>query len=66
MEGSHGKGQFLRGCVHTLGLCLWFTAVPHITLADTTAPGFTTPIFIMVGAVLVLGERLRWSAGSPR
>ena len=54
------KGQFLRGGVHTLGLCLWFTAVPHITLADTTALGFTTPIFIMVGAVLVLGERLRW------
>lgn len=54
------KGQFLRGGVHTLGLCLWFTAVPHITLADTTALGFTTPIFIMVGAVLVLRERLHW------
>jgi drug/metabolite transporter (DMT)-like permease len=54
------RGQFLRGGVHTLGLCFWFTAVPYITLADTTALGFTTPIFIMVGAVLVLGERLRW------
>ena len=54
------KGQFMRGGVHTLGLCLWFLAVPHVTLADTTALGFTTPIFIMIGAVLVLGERLRW------
>lgn len=54
------KGQFMRGAVHTLGLCLWFVAVPHITLADTTALGFTTPIFIMIGAVLVLRERLRW------
>ncbi len=54
------RGQFLRGGVHTLGLCLWFVAVPHITLADTTALGFTTPIFIMIGAILVLGERLRW------
>ncbi len=54
------RGQFLRGGVHTLGLCLWFVAIPHISLADTTALGFTTPIFIMVGAVLVLGERLRW------
>jgi drug/metabolite transporter (DMT)-like permease len=53
-------GQFMRGGVHTLGLCLWFIAVPHITLADTTALGFTTPIFIMVGAVLVLRERLQW------
>jgi drug/metabolite transporter (DMT)-like permease len=54
------SGQFLRGGVHTLGLCLWFYAIPHISLADTTALGFTTPIFIMVGAVLVLRERLRW------
>jgi drug/metabolite transporter (DMT)-like permease len=54
------SGQFLRGGVHTLGLCLWFIAIPHISLADTTALGFTTPIFIMVGAMLVLRERPRW------
>lgn len=54
------KGQFLRGAVHTIGLGLWFIAIPHITLADTTALSFTTPIFIMIGAVLVFRERLRW------
>jgi drug/metabolite transporter (DMT)-like permease len=54
------RGQFGRGAVHTLGLCLWFTAIPHITLADTTAIGFTTPIFIMLGAVLVFREPMRW------
>lgn len=54
------KGQFVRGAVHTLGLCLWFVAVPHVTLADTTALGFTTPIFIMIGAVLAFRERLHW------
>jgi drug/metabolite transporter (DMT)-like permease len=48
------RGQFLRGGVHTFGLCLWFLAIPHITLADTTAIGFTTPLFIMLGAWLVL------------
>lgn len=53
-------GQFARGAVHTLGLCLWFIAVPHITLADTTAIGFTTPIFIMLGAALLLREAMRW------
>ena len=53
-------GQFTRGAVHTAGLCLWFIAVPHITLADTTAIGFTTPIFIMIGAVLLFKERMRW------
>lgn len=54
------RGQFTRGAVHTLGLTLWFIAIPHITLADTTAIGFTTPIFIMLGAVLVFHESMRW------
>lgn len=53
-------GQFGRGAVHTLGLCLWFVAIPHITLADTTAIGFTGPIFIMLGAVLLFKEPMRW------
>jgi drug/metabolite transporter (DMT)-like permease len=53
-------GQFTRGFVHTVGLCIWFVAVPHITLADTTAIGFTGPIFIMLGAVLVFKEPMRW------
>jgi drug/metabolite transporter (DMT)-like permease len=53
-------GQFLRGGVHTFGLVLWFMAVPHITLADTTAISFTTPIFIMLGAVWLFKEPLRW------
>ncbi len=54
------KGQFLRGAVHTVGLLVWFGAIPHITLADTTAIGFTTPIFIMLGAALFLSEPMRW------
>ncbi len=53
-------GQFMRGGVHTFGLFLWFSAIPHITLADTTAIGFTGPIFIMLGAAWMFGERMRW------
>jgi len=53
------KGQFWRGIVHTLGLTLWFTALPHISLADMTALGFTGPIFIMLGAAWFLGEKMR-------
>ena len=52
-------GQFWRGSVHTLGLILWFTALPHIPLADMTAIGFTSPIFIMLGAAWFLGEPMR-------
>ncbi len=53
------SGQFWRGGVHTLGLILWFTALPHIPLADMTAIGFTGPIFIMLGAAWFLGEPMR-------
>ncbi len=54
------SGQFARGAVHTLGLGLWFTAIAHITLADTTAIGFTGPIFIMLGAAWAFREKMRW------
>jgi drug/metabolite transporter (DMT)-like permease len=53
-------GQFTRGAVHSLGLVLWFIALPKIPLADTTAIGFTGPLFIMVGAALFLREPMRW------
>jgi drug/metabolite transporter (DMT)-like permease len=53
-------GQFVRGALHTAGLCLWFMALPRIPLADTTAIGFTTPLFIMVGAWLFFREPMRW------
>lgn len=52
-------GQLWRGAVHTLGLTLWFTALPHLGLADMTAIGFTGPIFIMLGAAWFLGEKMR-------
>lgn len=58
-------GQGWRGIVHTAGLLMWFWALPHIPLADTTAIGFTGPIFVMAGAVVFLGEpivRARWIA----
>ena len=53
-------GQFTRGAVHTVGLVMWFLALPHLALADTTAIGFTAPLFIMIGAWLFLREPMRW------
>jgi drug/metabolite transporter (DMT)-like permease len=53
-------GQFLRGAVHTAGLCLWSVGLPKIPLADMTAIGFTGPIFIMIGAYLFFREPMRW------
>jgi drug/metabolite transporter (DMT)-like permease len=53
-------GQLWRGIVHTAGMVLWYMALPHLTLADTTAIGFTGPIFVMIGAALAFGEKMLW------
>lgn len=58
-------GQLWRGAVHTVSLTLFFLALPHLPLADVTAIMFTTPIFVLIGAALVLGEHVsvaRWAA----
>jgi drug/metabolite transporter (DMT)-like permease len=55
----------LRGSVHLVGTIIWFLVLPHVTLAENSAIGFTGPIFMMLGAWLFLGERMdamRWAA----
>ncbi|MEC8562769.1 MAG: DMT family transporter [Pseudomonadota bacterium] len=49
----------LRGLTHGIGVMLWFFAMTQIPIADVTALGFTSPIFVTLGAALVLRERLR-------
>jgi drug/metabolite transporter (DMT)-like permease len=61
------SGQLWRGVVHTTALILWFAALPHLSMADTTAIGFMTPIFVMIGAGIFLGEKMvaaRWIASA--
>ncbi|MEK9719799.1 MAG: DMT family transporter, partial [Quisquiliibacterium sp.] len=59
------RGQFWRGLFHATALTLFFLALPHIPLADMTAIMFTTPIFVLIGAALLLKEQVssaRWIA----
>lgn len=61
------SGQVWRSALHTVGLMLWFIALPHMPLADMTAIGFTNPLFVLIGASLFLHEpmsRARWLAVS--
>ena len=59
------KLQLARGLFHAGGMTLWFAALPFVTLEELTAIGFSSPIFICLGAVLFLHERMsgaRWAA----
>jgi drug/metabolite transporter (DMT)-like permease len=47
-----------RGLVHGCGVILWFFAMARIPVAEVTAIGYTSPIFITLGAALFFKERL--------
>lgn len=51
-------GFAVRGVVHGLGVILWFFAMARIPMAEVTAIGYVTPIFVTVGAAIFLGEQL--------
>lgn len=64
--GQPGK-HALRGLMHAAALWMFFLALPHLPLADVTAFMFTTPIFVLLGAALVLRESVsaaRWLAAA--
>jgi len=47
-----------RGLAQALGVILWFYAMTRITVAEVTAMNYLSPIYITIGAALLLGERL--------
>ena len=48
--------HILRGAFHGAGVLLWFYAMARIPMAEVTAIGYTTPIFMTIGAALFFGE----------
>lgn len=48
----------LRGALHAAASLLWFFAMTRIPLAEVTAIGYLNPVVVMVGAALLMGERL--------
>jgi drug/metabolite transporter (DMT)-like permease len=52
--------HILRSVVGVSGMFCGFYAVTHLPLATATAISFTKPLFLIVLAVLFLGEVVRW------
>ena len=48
----------VRGLAHALAVILWFYAMARIPIAEVTAIGYTSPIYITIGAALFFGERM--------
>jgi len=59
--GTH----ILRAGAHVSGMILWVYALTLIPLATATALAFSSPLFVVMAATLMMGERAgihRWSA----
>ena len=55
----------LRGLATLVAMVCFFTAIAVVPLADAVALGFTTPLFVTIGAVIFLSETVRlrrWTA----
>jgi drug/metabolite transporter (DMT)-like permease len=57
-----GPGSFrlfaMRGAVHTVAVMLWFFAMTQIPIAEVTAMNYLSPVYVALGAMLFLGERM--------
>ena len=48
----------LRGLVHSIGVTLWFYAMSVMPVAEVTAIGFLTYIFVSIGSCIFIKEKL--------
>lgn len=63
IRADRARRHALRNVLHFTGQNLWFYALNLIPLAQVFALEFTTPIWVILMAALVLGERLTpWKA----
>ncbi len=60
---THHWGHFLRGAIGVGAMVAGFYATTRLPLTDSTAISFTAPLFMIITAVLLLGETVRWRRG---
>jgi drug/metabolite transporter (DMT)-like permease len=59
--GTHA----IRATINAGSMLMWFTALSLVPLAEATALSLTGPLFVMLGAIVAFGERIRawrWAA----
>jgi len=49
----------LRGGLNAASMLIWFSALAMVPLAEATALSLTGPLFVTLGAIAFLGERVR-------
>ena len=65
LRTSNFRLYLMRGAFGALAMLTGFWAVAHLPLAQAVSISYTAPLFVTIGAVLVLGEMVhlrRWTA----
>jgi drug/metabolite transporter (DMT)-like permease len=60
---THFRGHFLRSAIGVAALVAGFYATTRLPLTDSTAISFTAPLFMILTAIFLLGEKVRWRRG---
>jgi drug/metabolite transporter (DMT)-like permease len=60
---THFIGHFLRGALGVAAVVAGFYATTQLPLTDSTAISFTAPLFMILTAIVLLGEKVRWRRG---
>ncbi|MDG2474534.1 MAG: DMT family transporter [Paracoccaceae bacterium] len=56
---------FIRSIFHSLGVVFWFYAMSKLPVAEVTAIGYMTPVFVTLGAVIFFKEKISfWRIGA--
>ncbi len=58
IDRQTGGMLFARGACHALAVSMWFFAMTRIPIADVTALNYLNPVYVILLAVVFLGERL--------
>jgi drug/metabolite transporter (DMT)-like permease len=56
-------GHFSRAVLGVASMVTGFYATTRLPLTDSTAISFTAPLFMIVTAIFLLGEKVRWRRG---
>ncbi len=57
---AHSRVHMARSLIGVTAMICGMYALTHLTLADAVSLSFTRPLFVIVLAVLILGEAVRW------
>lgn len=63
LRTTHFSGHFLRGALGVAALVAGFYATTRLPLTASTAISFTAPLFMILTAIFLLGEKVRWRRG---